>query len=466
MAVAASEVLQRREPSGADEGRVYLVPELGHDADVRQRAAAFIGAVATEAWQPPEAAAEALTVRPLESLHDAVQAAAEGDQTAYKMIETNVRTEVIERTIKSGHVMEVDLYVDEAGTIQQHGQTLDSVQANSLRFAADSWQMRERVEAETRNAFRIKHYHETGILQDYYFVVFSRAADNMTEAEMSDAGFFTDTMSCAVQVTSAYGKRLRTESAFVAGRKRADMPRHDEATIRAVLKRLGVEGAGMSAADLLDSPLLIHKSLLPDGALNLVELYDDCAGGTFFGEAKPKQEYPAYRRQCAEREAGFKPVIDRIISRLVAEAPSITSRIMATERLDKLAGAHMVEWAITDKTINSDVFGTTAAAHIELARWHQELGNVDQARAELRVAIMTDRSASCPSGRKRSSSKDTGTSEGDSSSGGSDELGDCEFVSKECPLCHKKNVKTLVKKIGGVKQINGDCGCSKTVVAE
>jgi hypothetical protein len=46
--------------------------------------------------------------------------------------------------------------------------------------------------------------------------------------------------------------------------------------------------------------------------------------------------------------------------------------------------------------------------------------------------------------------------------GNKSEDGDCEFMSKECPLCHAKNVKTMVKKLSsGKKHISGSCGCSK-----
>lgn len=39
---------------------------------------------------------------------------------------------------------------------------------------------------------------------------------------------------------------------------------------------------------------------------------------------------------------------------------------------------------------------------------------------------------------------------------------DCEFVSKSCPKCGAKNVKTVVKKISETKKhIKGSCGCSK-----
>lgn len=39
---------------------------------------------------------------------------------------------------------------------------------------------------------------------------------------------------------------------------------------------------------------------------------------------------------------------------------------------------------------------------------------------------------------------------------GKDNDEDCEFISKECPMCHKKNVKTTSTK----SHIKGDCGCS------
>jgi hypothetical protein len=210
----------------------------------------------------------------------------------------------------------------------------------------------------------------------------------------------------------------------------------------------------MDAAELLDTPLLIHKSVLPGGVVDLVERYDAAAGDTFFGEAKPRQDYRQYRQKCAEREEGFKPTVENIVNELIAEASTITSRPMAADRLHKISEKHTVKLAGQDKTINPEVFGISAAAHIEMARWHNEMGNGQQASAELEVAVQKAESYSCPSGKGTSSDKQEG----------SDESGDCEFVSKECPECHKKNVKTSVKKISGTrKQISGNCGCSITV---
>jgi hypothetical protein len=441
------------------------IPATAEDAAVRQKAASFIGAVATGAWNVEASIAdteEALQTQPIESLQDAIRLAAEGNAEAYKMVEINAITDFVERILKSGNINKITMMADAAGAIQQNGQTLESVQANSLRYAANGRQMRARVEAETRNAFRLSHYYNQGMLSEYNLVTFSRFPDDMPDTDIRKAGFFMDTKSCSIQVTSAEGSLLTTELGFVAGVGQRGGARHDGEAISKVVGQFGLDVSGMSATELIDSPLLIHKSLMPDGVLDLIRQYDAAAGGTFFGENKPAQDYYAYRDMCAEREASFKPTIDKIVAELIAEAPTITSRVMATERLNKISGKHAIHLAAEDRNINPDVFGAPSAARIEMARWHLEKGNRDQADREIIEAVKTDRSSSCPSGG-------TDTNGNPESDTGADEDGDCEFTSLECPECHKKNVKTTVKIIieKGMrkKHISGDCGCSKTVSA-
>ncbi len=451
----------------AGERLALAIPATAEDLAVRQKAASFIGAVATGAWNVEAHTAdteEALQTQPIESLHDGIHLAAEGDVAAYKMIEMNAITDFVERIIKSGNINKINMMADAAGAIQQHGQTLESVQANSLRYASKGRQMRARVEAETRNAFRLSHYYNQGTLNEYNLVTFSRVPDDMSDSDMRKAGFFLDTMSCSIQVTSAAGNQLATELGFVAGVGQRGAARHDGTAITDLVSQFGLNVAGMSATELLDSPLLIHKSLMPDGVLDLVRRYDAAAGGTFFGENKPPQDYYAYRDMCAAREASFKPTIDKIVAELIAEAPTITSRTMATERLNKISGKQAIHLAAENMSINPDVFGTESSARIEIARWHLEKGNRELAAREILEAVKTDRSNSCPSGS--SDSKD-GPESGSNTN--TEEDGDCEFTSLECPECHKKNVKTTVKIIiekgARKKHISGACGCSKTVDA-
>lgn len=445
---------------------IEVVPDMEDDAAIRFRAARFIGACLVNEQVIAPLNEANLTIQPIESLYDAIRLGVEGDEDALKLVETNVRTDVIERTIKSGHVISVDLCQDEAGRIQQHGQSMESVQANSLRFAADNQQMQERTKAEATNAFRIQQHYDEGRLEAYSFVVFSRAADNMTKKEMDEAGFFTDTMSCAIQVTSAKGGRLTTESAFVSGIKVPGDDRHDADTIALLGDRLGVDYHDKSAAEIINTPLLIHNSLLENGVVDLVKLYDECAGGTFFGEVRPTEDYVEYKQKCEEREQMLQPKVDAVVRELLSEAPLINDRLTAVKRLHKISEKHMVEQAVFDDAINPLVFGPEAAVHIMEARIQFAQGNYDTGLHSLKHAKQTAKSNSCPSALKKALSEGSIDGSENGSDGKSENNDDdCEFVSKKCPICGEKNVLTTVRKLNkrdpkSKTVISGDCGCA------
>jgi hypothetical protein len=42
---------------------------------------------------------------------------------------------------------------------------------------------------------------------------------------------------------------------------------------------------------------------------------------------------------------------------------------------------------------------------------------------------------------------------------------DCDYISKKCPMCNARNVRTIDKGVGGNKRrISGSCGCSKVYI--
>lgn len=434
---------------------VMAVPEMAEDADRRERAAQFIGNVLIE-HETADAHEAHLFVQPIESLFDAVQKAAEGDQQAYRMVETNVKTDVIERTMKAGHINSVNLMVDAAGRIQQHGQSMESVQANSLRFAADNWQMRERTEAETRNSFRIQELYEDGTLDDYNFVVFSRAADNMSEQEMRQVGFFTDTMSCMIQSTGATDEGLATESASVAGVRSKGKERHDAEMVTAIAQELGYDLSDKTAAETLDTGILVHKSLMPNGVVDLVEMGDE-ALGTFFGQDQPKQDYKEYLEVCREREERFQPKVDKITQNLINKAPAIQDRVHATEVLHDLSEKAMVEQAIEDAEINPLVFGATSAAYIEEARIQLYVGNFEFVQQLTMQAQDTAVSSSCPSAMKKNGTGMPGLSGESENSTDEDDYGPLTF---ECTEGHR-NTRPRGKLLSkcGTKGCKGTVGC-------
>ena len=401
---------------------VVEVPKMHEDLMVRYRAEAFIRSVGSVALQEklPEDNYSS-------SLMESISLAHEGDSTARQMIETNVRTDVVERTIKTGHITSVDLELNEQGKIMQFGQTMESVYANSLRFTPETSKMTKRFEAEARNGMRIENLNRQGLLEDYNFVVFSMAADDMSHQEMQEAGFFTDTMSCSIQVTSTSSEGLKTESAFVSGVDRANGERHDKQTIASLGEALGVDYDQKSSAEIIDTPILVHKSLMPNGVVDLVKHYDDAAGGKFFGETRAREDYLDYSEKCAAREVEFADKVQIITNELISQAGTIWSPVEATKRLNKTSEKHMVTLAIADNSIDARVFGTVAADHIEEARRAILDGNYDAAIGLEKKAQSTARSSSCPSGSSQQEEKQS-TSE---KKGGKQKM--------KCPFCKDPN---------------------------
>ncbi|MGH7241377.1 MAG: hypothetical protein ACREGB_03725, partial [Candidatus Saccharimonadales bacterium] len=349
--------------------------------------------------------------------------------------------DVTERTLKTGHVSEALVSVVD-GVLQQHGQAIEAIQANNLLFGMTLPQVRARSEAEVHNAFRTEQYYRQGLLEDYALVVVSRAADDMSLRDMQRASFFTDTMSLSIQVTTATENGLVVESAFVSGVKEYGGERNDAEKVARLGEYLGVDWSG-SATETLASPVLVHKSLIPNLAIDIVEMYDN--GETFFGEDRPAEDYLAYREKCRERERDFEPTVQAISDALISESLTIASPPQAVQRLHKLSGQHMIEQAIVDESIDARVFGPKSAAHIVTARAHHRNGDHVHAAHEVKQAQKSDQSSSCP-----------GTPAGDETERDGD-AGDenCEFISKKCPQCGRENVRTWSNKV----MVRGECGC-------
>lgn len=238
-------------------------------------------------------------------------------------------------------------------------------------------------------------------------------------------------MSVGIQATTEEKIGLETETGFVAGGN-ADA-RHDAETVTKLGDMLSVDYHGKSATQILDMPMLIHKSLMPNGVVDLVKLYDEAAGGMFFGEQKPQQDYVAYAEQCEHRQQAFKPRVDRIVAQLLKEADTIWSPLAATKRLHKISEEQMAEHALTDRSIDSRVFGPVAAPYLEQARMFHEQGDTQAASKMMTQVKATAQSSSCPSGGSNLTAEFLdATSQNESGSTGKKER-------MKCPFCKDKN---------------------------
>ncbi len=419
-----------------------VVSEMPEDVFSRRKADKLIrlaGSMTVEAAGITSTETADETAAGFDTMMDALHAAKCGSQAGRNVVRMNAMTDVTERTIKAGHVIDVALDVRPDGKVLQHGQLADSVAINALRYASNVPQMRLRAQAEARNNVRIENLNRQGLLKNHYFVVFSRYADDMSKTEAANAGFFVDTMSCAIQVTTASGDGLVMESAFVAG-VTPGQASHDQQAVAAVVARLGASYDGLTATQIIDTPLLIPKDLMPDGVIDLVRLYDEAADDTFFGQAKPVQDYLEYRDYCHERQAGFEPAAEAIVKAMIDRADLVKTPVEAVELLNALSQREMVDVAIYDDTIDAQVFGGEAAGFIEQARLLREHGDIEQFQLMRENAQATAQSYSCPSGTSKAGLTEAAAAESDDWHGGkihrNKACRSCKVTKAEIGACH------------------------------
>ena len=325
------------------------------------------------------------------TLHEAIQ------ERNTELIAANARSDVIERTFKAGHVMKVQQTINERGEIEQHGQSNEQTQANTLKYANANPIMKPRTRAETRNAYYIDALRKEGLLEDNYAVVVS-LCPNADDSTLDELGFFAFSKSLVIQATTTKEGGVTTESAFVAGVKQDGESRYDHEVAVAFGKEFGEDWRGLDDAGIISRVLLVPKEYMPDGVIDLVKLWDDLAGGTFFGMERPQQDYVQYLEQCKERERQFEPTVQKIVDDLLALAPVIRSPLEAVERLHEVSEKHTLDRALTDHTIDARVFGEKAALDLQEARFHYERGNVMQVQMAMTKARSNAASGSCPSG--------------------------------------------------------------------
>lgn len=424
-------VLEAEQPQVFANELVISLSELPQDVETysaaeRMKQAAEIGSVAVRG-------AEVASSSVYANLQEAIAAAEQGDEQAEAFVKANIRSDVVERTIKAGIIMKTKLHQTIEGKIIQHGQTLEDVHLNSLAFASGGG-MEARTMAETRNSIRLQQCLDDGVLEDYYFVVISRYTDTLSDVAANKAGFFVPTKTMSVQATTVENGVITMESAYAAGVATEGAERHDAQAVGLFGDKIGVDLRKTDAAT-IDTALLIHKSQMIHGVVDVIESLDTCAEETldngqqiFFGQAKEKKNYVAYVKECEQTVANFDEKIELIYQDLLLSRPQIHTPQDATEMLNKLSGKHMIDYAISDKDIDARVFGAASGEHIERARMLHQQGLHEEAEAHRDEAVELDDSGSCPAGSRNVQNS------GDSNDSG--EGSTKRWVG--CPLCGDK----------------------------
>lgn len=405
-----------------------LVSDLEAEQDLREKTEKLIGRVCVA-----EASKEAPA--PM-TLKEAAQRAKKGNEQARELVEANVGTDYMERTYKTKNVIRVVLATDEFGNLMQHGQTIEDVNINTLAHLKNN-ALRKRGEIEAHNAVRQQHCYETGALKDNAILTWSTVFDEIAREEAEELGYFTENMSCAVQLITEEDGEVVLYSAFVAGSDSADGERFDLDAIVAAAAELGLDYSGMSSNEILSQPGLIPKALLPDGILTVVEKYDQHIPGDqerFFGRIHhDSRDYRAHMLECQRREKQVSHHVKQVARSIIEASDTFMRPTDATELLDRLNDKVLKKNIVYDTTIESNVLGNVARQFVEEARLHAEAGNEEATRQAQAKVEQYGRSSSCP--KDSASSAEVNPSNDGSQPENSESAGKKRWMS--CPFCKK-----------------------------
>jgi hypothetical protein len=323
------------------------------------------------------------------------RAALLGEPKDIAVVDMNISKDIGERLSKAGLYTKVKLQANNS-VFEQNGKKLSDMSLNALKYTTLNGEMEGRTKQDHKNVAIIQKLHAEGILKTHYAVVHSTTSTTMSQADKKDYNFYTDTETCSIQLFAADGDDIALETALVAGKATPTSPRHDIKTIKKLAETFGAPLDTDDGNEIQGKVLLIPKEALPNGLVDLVKLYDDEAGGTFYGEAKPRQDYLEHREFCRQREKNQHSMVLQIRAQLLKEAHAFETPLEAILRLDYLSERFCVKYATTNKEVNALVFGPTAALHVEEARFFLERGETKRAEESLHAAQKTAVSGSCP----------------------------------------------------------------------
>lgn len=343
------------------------------------------------------------------TLATAIELAAQGDEEAAALLDINVATAAAEALFKDGYISRIRKSIDADGNIRQFGVNLHQVHYNSyvLRPGRHD-KLKQFTLAEALNGYREQAYLKAGLLDDYFLLVPSCVEESLPE-ELLDyrgEGWFTGSMSFALQATTKEGDEVVTDTVFRRGTAAdADAPylsrqarRFDLEAIGMVYESLGFDPP-KTALEFLQRPLLLKKSEFPNGVLDVLRRCDIAADVLQDKIAERSQdEYANIRLESSLKDASLAAMKAAVKRDLMAAAGTFKAHEDANKLLWELVRKHAVRDAATNDLIDPVVFGPKAAPYIEEARQAYGSGDTQLGSQLLAQALATATIAGCGGG--------------------------------------------------------------------
>lgn len=405
-------------------------PELAREAS--EQASKFLGHIAIDHLVQVEPVNKKVNAS---TMLAAAQLGRLGDKTSQEVVFMSALTDLPERLLKSKNETVVHMQIVDGHLVQNDRKNTDvfgnvfvHTKLNDVMFGISRDQL--------SNAYLFDELISSGVLDSFDALVVSCAP---TDLETKRKYNYFDNDAVSMQLLIKHGDEAELQTAFVAGKVAPDAPRHDLETIKTVALNNGVDIQNVSEEQMVQFVFLIAKGTLPNGVTTIVEQFDDANGGTFYGEAEPRQNYKEFSKMCRERD--YSAIAWGIARQLIDESINFKEPMDALRRLNKLSGKAAVLHSIDNYEIDVRIFGPEAAEYVQLARHALEIGDVNGFEKMLGWALATERSGSCPL---------------DMTSGGFDSMGALNF---ECPSCKATNTRPIEGKVSKCQS------CNSTAVA-
>ena len=421
------------------ENQVLRVDQLELENQSRASFEKFLGGIAVESSLSSQ---NKNNLPETTSLHSKLIEAGNGNAQAIASVYANSKIAVIEAIYKRGHISEVKAEINSDGSVSQFGQTMMDINRNALQIFNRPNAYRKRLEAETLNSHRIESLIKAGLLEDNFLFIPSLYPDDMTNIEAKNYGFFAKTKTNILQTVSVSNGVYELESAFLEG----DIYANDKTTLQIVsdiYKYFGYDVSNYTVTDILKTPLLIPKSVLPNGLIDLVAMFDKIKGNSFFGtKGEAVGNYNERKALSKKRESNLEQTTNEVVSELISSKTN--SPLDAVNKLIDIVREKVVIRAIYDNSIESSSFGEKAEVFINRGRNMLTIGDQEGLRNAMEDAIDAAEVYMCGFGKSNNKNKERNPN--DISANSDEETIDSKSGQIRCINCHKFVAKREVVK--------------------
>ncbi|HUC87749.1 MAG TPA: hypothetical protein VMR95_01190 [Candidatus Binatia bacterium] len=347
----------------------------------------------------------------------------------------DLKGNVFEILFESGHVRVTYSHYDQDG-FYQNGYNQSNMYAYATAhtsFAPEN----HRRSLETLNELRIEDGFLDGRFKTHMLVEISLAPDDMPDEDAEELGYKTKTRKGMWRCTEVdeFGNRITFTAPVVGVNERGD--RHDKKAVQHVYNQFGLKSDNISASATLGNAFWASKEQLPNRIVDVIKYHDEgLAEPSFFGRDGETGDYETIIEESLRREEQAEAELDQKVHKLALSLLGASN-----EEALKTMAIHAKDFAVELCRGNLDYdtsqLGPVAEGYINEARYYDLIGNDVMARQTEDRAKQTAIVYMC--GMRLEMERSVA---GTISEKAEVVSKDCDYISKECPLCHAKKAPT------------------------